>query len=58
MKTLIEFNSEIVMSKIEELGLRRLTIDLDGSVISTKGNAAFTFKGYNSVKRGPGHIFH
>ena len=41
LKTLIELNGELVMHKIDELGLRTLTVDLDGSVISTTGNAAF-----------------
>ena len=57
IKTLIELNGELVMNKIDELGLRTLTVDLDGSVISTTGNAAFALKGYNPKKKGANSYF-
>jgi len=57
LKALIELNSEIVIEKIEELGLNELTIDLDGTVISTRGNPSWSFKGYNPIKRGAKSYF-
>jgi hypothetical protein len=38
---------ELVCDDIEFLGLRRLTIDLDGSVIRTGGQVAWAVRGYN-----------
>jgi hypothetical protein len=52
-----EFNSELVIEKLTELGLHELTIDLDGTVISTKGNPSWAFKGYNPIKRGAKSYF-
>ena len=57
LKTLAELNSELVIEKITELGLDELTIDLDGTVISTKGNPSWAFKGYNPIKRGAKSYF-
>jgi len=57
LKTLIEVNGELVMDHIEFLGLNKLTIDLDGTVISTKGRANFTAKGYNPIKKGARSYF-
>ncbi len=57
LKALIELNSEFVIEKIESLGLNEVTIDLDGTLISTKGNPSWAFKGYNPIKRGAKSYF-
>jgi hypothetical protein len=57
LKALIELNSEFVLEKIKSLGLNEVTIDLDGTVISTKGNPSWAFKGYNPIKRGAKSYF-
>ena len=57
LKTLIELNSELVVGQLNELGLRRVTIDLDGTVISTSGNPTWAFRGYNPVKKGAKSYF-
>lgn len=57
LKALIELNSELVVEKIEELGLNEITIDLDGTVISTRGNPSWAFKGYNPIKKGAKSYF-
>ena len=57
LKALIEFNCKLVVEKLDELGLRDITIDLDGTVISTRGNPSWTFKGYNPIKRGAKSYF-
>jgi len=57
LKALIELNSEFVIEKIESIGLNEITIDLDGTVISTKGNPSWAFKGYNPIKKGAKSYF-
>jgi hypothetical protein len=57
LKALAELNSELVIEKLTELRLNELTIDLDGTVISTKGHPTWAFKGYNPVKRGAKSYF-
>ena len=52
LKALIELNSKLVMEKLQELELTEITIDLDGTVISTRGNPTWAVKGYNPVKKG------
>ena len=44
-------NEEIVGAVIERLGLRRLTIDVDGSVVSTGLKVAWAQRGYNPHRR-------
>lgn len=51
LKALAELNSELVIEKLAELRLNELTIDLDGTIISTKGHPTWAFKGYNPVER-------
>ena len=51
------FNSELVIERLASLGLVEITIDLDGTVISTKGNPSWAFKGYNPIKRGAKSYF-
>jgi hypothetical protein len=57
LKALVELNSELVVEKIQELGLYDLTVDLDGTVISTRGNPSWSFKGYNPIKKGANSYF-
>jgi hypothetical protein len=57
LKALAELNSQLVVGKIEELGLNEITIDLDGTVISTKGHPSWAFKGYNPIKKGAKSYF-
>jgi hypothetical protein len=57
LKALSELNSAFVVEKITELGLQEITVDLDGTVISTKGNPSWAFKGYNPIKRGAKSYF-
>jgi hypothetical protein len=57
LKALAELNSQLVIEKLNELGLNEITIDLDGTVISTKGHPSWAFKGYNPIKRGARSYF-
>jgi hypothetical protein len=57
LKSLSELNSELVIEKLNELGLNEITIDLDGTVISTKGHPSWAFKGYNPIKKGAKSYF-
>jgi len=41
LQALISLNTELLHEQIEQLGLRRLTIDVDGTVIRTGGKVAF-----------------
>jgi hypothetical protein len=43
LKALIELNSELVIERLDALGITEITIDLDGTVISTKGNPSGSF---------------
>jgi Transposase DDE domain group 1 len=43
--------------KLTDLGLYEITVDLDGTVISTKGHPSWAFKGYNPIKRGARSYF-
>ena len=52
LKALIELNSALVIEKLKALGLMEITVDLDGTVVSTKGHPTWAFKGYNPIKRG------
>jgi hypothetical protein len=44
---LMRLNSELLYERIEQLNLRRLTIDLDGTVIRTGGKVAWAIRGFN-----------
>jgi hypothetical protein len=57
LKALSELNSELVIEKLTDLGLTEITIDLDGTVISTNGNPTWSFKGFNPIKRGAKSYF-
>lgn len=51
LQVLISLNSELLHEQIEKLGLSRLTIDVDGTVISTGGKVAWAFRGFNPHRR-------
>lgn len=57
LKALIELNGELVCEHLNRLGLKTLTLDLDGTVLSTKGNPSWAFKGYNPIKKGAKSYF-
>jgi hypothetical protein len=57
LKALAALNSVLVIEKLTELGLHEITVDLDGTVISTKGSPSWSFKGYNPVRRGANSYF-
>ena len=57
LKALAELNSQLVVDKLQELGLNEITVDLDGTVISSKGHPSWAFKGYNPIKKGAKSYF-
>jgi hypothetical protein len=52
LKGIIELNSSLLAEQIKKLGLATLTIDIDGTVISSRGKPEQSGKGYNPIKRG------
>ena len=51
LQALIELNSGIVTQKMGELGLPRITAELDGTVLSTGDTVAWAARGYNPMNR-------
>jgi len=51
LQALITLNSDLLYEPIERLGLSRLTIDLDGTVVRTGGTVAWAFRGFNPHHR-------
>ena len=51
LRAVITLNSELLYEQIERLGLPRLTIDVDGTVIRTGGQVAWAFRGFNPHHR-------
>jgi DDE family transposase len=51
LQAVITLNSELLYEQIERLGLPRLTIDVDGTVVRTGGTVAWAFRGYNPHQR-------
>jgi len=51
LKALVEINSQMVSEAIEKQSLARLTIDIDGSVITTGASVAWAFRGFNPHHR-------
>jgi Transposase DDE domain group 1 len=51
LQALVEINSEIVCDAIERERLCRLTVDVDGSVITTGATVAWAFRGFNPHHR-------
>lgn len=52
LKGIVELNSSLLAEQIKKLGLTTLTIDIDGTVISSRGKPEMSGKGYNPVRRG------
>ncbi len=48
---LVEINSQIVSEAIEKRSLARLTIDVDGTVITTGATVAWAYRGFNPHHR-------
>ena len=48
---LVALNRDLVIEALIRLGLPRLTIDVDGSVIRTGGTVGWAFRGFNSHHR-------
>jgi hypothetical protein len=51
LQALITLNSALLYEQIERLGLPRLTIDVDGTVVRTGGQVAWAFRGFNPHHR-------
>lgn len=51
LEALTQLNSEIVRDQIRKLGLARITLDFDGTVLSTGHQVKWAFRGYNPHKR-------
>ncbi len=51
LQAVITLNSALLYEQIERLGLSRLTIDVDGTVIRTGGKVAWAFRGFNPHHR-------
>jgi len=47
LSALMRLNSELLYEQIQRLALRRLTIDLDGTVIRTGGKVGWAARGFN-----------
>src|SRR6202165_5732305 len=47
LRALARVNSELLYDQIQRLDLRRLTIDVDGTVIRTGGKVAWALRGFN-----------
>src|SRR5438046_5420528 len=47
-----ELNREQVMDRVQREGLRRITVDFDGSVLSTRKHAEGSAAGFNKHKKG------
>ena len=47
LAALVRINSELLYDQIQQLGLRRLTIDIDGTVIRTGNKVAWAMHGFN-----------
>jgi len=45
LQPLVDLNHALVMEAVERLGLARLTIDVDGSVVRTGAKVAWAFRG-------------
>ncbi|WP_447975360.1 IS1380 family transposase [Nitrospira sp. Kam-Ns4a] len=51
LQALVALNSALLYEQIERLGLSRLTLDLDGTVVRTGGTVAWAFRGFNPHHR-------
>jgi hypothetical protein len=46
---LVRIDSELLYDQIRQLGLRRLTIDIDGTVIRTGNKVGWAMHGFNPI---------
>lgn len=51
LEALVEVNSQAVCEAIERQRLARLTLDVDGSVITTGATVSWAFRGFNPHHR-------
>lgn len=51
LQALISVNSELLYEQIERLGLARLTIDVDGTVVQAGKTVSWAFRGFNPHHR-------
>jgi len=51
LQPLVDLNHALVMEAVERLGLARLMIDVDGSVVRTGAKVAWAFRGFNPHQR-------
>ncbi len=51
LQVLVMLNSEIVAEKLRDLQLPRITLDFDGTVLTTGHKVGWAFRGYNPHKR-------
>jgi hypothetical protein len=51
LRALVSVNSQLLYEQIERLGLARLTIDVDGTVVQTGNRVAWAFRGFNPHHR-------
>lgn len=51
LECLARFNMKLVLDRVRDLGLQLLTIDVDGSVVSTGLKVAWAFRGHNPHHR-------
>lgn len=51
LRALVEINSQMVCEAIEKQSLARLTLDIDGSVITTGASVGWAFRGFNPHHR-------
>ena len=47
LAALVRINSELLYDQVRQLGLRRLTIDIDGTIIRTGNQVAWAMHGFN-----------
>lgn len=51
LQALIRVNSELLHEQIEDLGLGRVTIDVDGSVVQAGNQVQWAFRGFNPHRK-------
>jgi hypothetical protein len=51
VEALRRLNWQLVVEQIERLGMRRLTLDVDGTVVRTGNQAQWAFRGFNPHQR-------
>ena len=51
LQALVSLNSEIVFEKLGEMGVGTITLDFDGTVLSTGNKVKWAFRGYNPHRR-------